>query len=418
MTGALFEEDIMPLSADHHPFVDLNAEESAVLARVRQLVADQIGPMANRVGREDAFAWDTFRLLSREGLIANGFPREYGGMGATMMLRTRIVEEIARTCSATAAMLVGTDGSASAIVAAGSQSLKREVLPLLASGERQCAFALTEPQAGSDLGNLKTVARPVEGGVRVSGVKKFITRANVSDYFVVVAREPGSPPGTRHLMSYLVDRDSAGLAVSADAPKMGWYGLPIAELTFEDVFVPLERQLGERGVGMAIAQDLLLRARISHAAIALGRMSGALQIAAQYTGKRYVRGQPISDHQGIQWMLAEMGARIEAVRCVVYATARRYDRGDADVALHGSIAKLLATDLSMKVSIECLQLLGANGYLKDYPLERFVRDAKFNQIGEGTSEIHKNIIGAELAKRAAQMPPHPCLEIDPAVFAA
>lgn len=408
----------MPLSADHHPFVELNAEESAVLERVRQLVAEEIGPKANSVGREDKFAWDTFRLLSREGLIANGFPREYGGIAATMMLRARIVEELARACSAAAAMLVGTDGSASAIIAAGSKELQREVLPRLASGERQCAFALTEPHAGSDLGNLKTIARPVEGGVRITGMKKFITRANVSDYFVVIAREPNSPPGTRHLMSYLVDRKAAGLTVSDDVPKLGWYGLPIAGLRFEDVFVPPERQLGERGVGMTIAQDLLLRARISHAAIALGRMTAALQIATQYTSRRQVKGQPISDHQGVQWMIADMGARIEAVRCTVYAAARRYDHGDADVALHGSIAKMLATDLSMKVSIDCLQLLGANGYLKEYPLERFVRDAKFNQIGEGTSEIHKNIIGAALTKIAADMPLHPCLDIDPAVFAA
>lgn len=407
----------MPLTADNHPFVELNAEESAVLKRVQQLVVDQIGPQANRVGSTDEFAWDTFRLLSREGLIASGFPREYGGIDASMMLRTRIIEELARACSASAAMLVGTDGSASAVIAAGNKALQQEVLPRLASGERQCAFALTEPQAGSDLGNLKTLARPEKDGVRITGVKKFITRAGVSDYFVVIAREPGSPPGTRHLMSYLIDRDAPGLTISADVPKLGWYGLPIAEVHLDNVFVPHARQLGERGVGMTIAQGLLLRARISHAAIALGRMSAALQIALQYTGRRQAKGKPVSEHQGIQWMVADMGARIEAVRCVVYAAARRYDRGDKDVAFYGSIAKLLSTDLSMQVSIDCLQLLGANGYLKEYSLERFVRDAKFNQIGEGTSEIHKNVIGAGLVRMAAAMPVHPSLPLDPAVFA-
>ncbi len=406
----------MSLTGNQHPLVTLDGDEAAILSRTRELVADDIGPKANQVGQADIFAWETFRTLAREGLVATAVPREYGGSGASMLLRVRIMEELARACSASAAMLAGTDGSVRTIVAGGSEALKRELLPALADGSRQCAFALTEPQAGSDLGGLKASCRPDGDVVRISGTKKFITRANVSDYVSVVARLQGAGPGTRGLQAYLVDSRAPGMTILPDSPKMGWYGLPFAEIRMADVEVPAERLLGRPGQGMQVAQDALLRARISHAAIALGRMSGALQIAAQYLARRRARGVPLSTMQGLQWKLADMGADIETVRCQVYATAIRYDRGDPDAAFHASIAKLRSTDLSMQVTTECLQLLGGNGYLKSYPLERFMRDAKFNQIGEGTSEIHRNVIGARIVEAAAALPPHPCVTHDPAVF--
>jgi len=406
----------MPLNAERHPLVFLNRDEAALLERTRELITDEIGPRANRVGESDSFAWDNFRLLAREGLVATSVPRDYGGSEASMMLRVRLLEELGRVCSASAAMLAGTDGSVRPIVAGAREALKRSLLPALAEGSRQCALALTEPQAGSDLGGLRTIAEPDGDIVRLTGSKKFITRANVSDHIVVVARTPGSGPGTRGLQAWLVDNPSPGMSISPDCPKMGWYGLPFAAIRLDEVKVPTDRLLGQPGQGMAVAQDALLRARISHSAIALGRMSAALQIAAQYVSRRRARGVTLGELQGIQWKLAGMGGRIETVRCQVYATALRYDRGDADTPLHASIAKMQSTDLSMQVSIDCLQLLGANGYLKTYPLERFMRDAKFNQIGEGTSEIHMNIIGAEIVRAARNLPEHPSVEHDPAVF--
>jgi alkylation response protein AidB-like acyl-CoA dehydrogenase len=164
---------------------------------------------------------------------------------------------------------------------------------------------------------------------------------------------------------------------------------------------------------MKLAQDTLLRARIGHAAIALGRASGALHIASQYANQRQVFGQSVGEHQGIQWMVGTMAAQIEAARCLVYSTALRYDRGDTDAATHASIAKMHVTDLCMKIVVDCLQLLGGNGYLKAFPLERFLRDAKMNQIGEGTSEIHKTLIGRHVLALAASLPQHPCLDMQP-----
>lgn len=407
----------MPLSADSHPLVRLSAEEQALLTHVRMLVADPIGPNAERVAREDVFAWDTFRLLGREGVIATAFPRAWGGTDATMLLRVRIIEELASACSTAASMVTGTDLSSRPIVAGGSDALKDALLPDLASGARQAAFALTEPDAGSDVARLSCrFSDAADGGVLISGRKKFITRASTADVFVVVARREGGPAGAKGLSAFVVPSDAPGVTVSAMIPKLGWYGVPIAMVDFERVQVPASHRLGDEGRGMALAQDTLLRARIGHAAIALGRMRGALQIAAQYANRREVFGQTVGSHQGIQWMLAGMGATLEATRCLVYSTALRYDAGDADVAAHASIAKMRATDDCMKLVVECLQLLGGNGYLKAYPLERFLRDAKMNQIGEGTSEIHKTLIGRHLLQQAAALHTHPCLDFEPDLF--
>lgn len=404
----------MPIQTDRHPLAQLSPDEARLLARVQALVAERIGPDADRVAREDVFAWDTFRLLSSERVVATAFPREYGGSDASMLLRVRIIEELAAVCSTSASLITGTDLSSRPILAGGSEALKRELVADLASGARQSAFALTEPGAGSDVARLAArYARSAEGGWALNGRKKFITRADVADMFVVVAREEGGPSGAKGLSAFLVPRDAKGVTVSPIIPKLGWYGVPIAMVSFEDVHVSPGYLLGEEGQGMALAQDTLLRARIGHAAIALGRATGALKIAAQYANHRQVFGQSVGEHQGIQWMVAEMAAQIEAARCLVYSTALRYDAGEKDVSVHASIAKMHTTDLCMKIVVDCLQLLGGNGYLKAFPMERFMRDAKMNQIGEGTSEVHKTLIGRHVLRLAAELPRHPCLDMEP-----
>jgi alkylation response protein AidB-like acyl-CoA dehydrogenase len=390
-------------------------QEERLLARVRTLVDEKIGPHANRVAEQDDFAWETFRLLADEGVIATAFPRELGGTAAPMRLRVRIIETLARVCSAAASLVTGTDLAGRPIVAGASESLAREIVPKLARGELQSAFALTERQAGSDVAGLRTSARRItrlDGGeaFALDGTKRYITRATVADLFVVVARVDGIA-GARGLTAFLVDRDTPGLVVGPQQPKMGWYGVPIAEVMLRGAEVPRERMLGAEGEGFTIAQDTLLRARIGHAAIALGRAQGALDMAAQYAGMRRTFGKSLGEHQGVQWMLADMATRIEAARCLTHACADRYDRGDPDAAIHASMAKLLATDLGMQVTTDCLQLFGGNGYLKTLPLERFMRDAKLNQIGEGASEIHKTLIGRHVVRRAAGMR-HPCLDPD------
>lgn len=409
----------MPLNPISHPLVSLSPAEAVMLAKVRALVAEHIGPRAEAVGQTDEFAWDNFRLLAREGIVATAFPREYGGSNASMLLRVRIIEELAGACTTSASIITGTDLSSRPIVAGALPKIQQAVMPDLVTGVRQSAFALTEPGAGSDVARLATdYVVQADGSYLLNGRKKFITRANVADMFVAVARLKDGPEGARGLSAFLVPRAAKGIQISPIIPKMGWNGVPICMVDFENVEIPADHLLGKEGQGMALAQDTLLRARIGHAAIALGRMTGALQIATQYAGHRKVFGHAIGDHQGIQWMVADMAAQIEAARCLVYSTALRYDRGDADAPVHASMAKMHATDLCMRLVVDCLQLLGGNGYLKAYPLERFMRDAKMNQIGEGTSEIHKNLIGRHVLRMAAEMTQHPCLDLEPDLYGA
>jgi alkylation response protein AidB-like acyl-CoA dehydrogenase len=397
------------LFSDHF-LRDLDPEEHALVEKVRGLCRERIGPAAAKVAEEDRFAWDTFRTLAASEVIATAFPKEYGGSDARQVVRIRIIEELGRVCSAAASMITGTDLSARAIVAGGSDALKREILPRLASGEAQSAFALTEPGAGSDVRAIATSARHTDGGYVVTGQKKFITRATSADWFVVIGRLASDPS---RFIALLVSSDAPGVKISAEAGKLGWYGVPIASIEFDGVFVPESHRLGQEGEGFSLAQDALLRARIGHASMALGRAIGAVEIAARYAVDRTVSGEPLGGHQGVQWMLAEMSTKIEASRSLVAAAAAKYDRGDADVALFASMAKLHATDLCMAVVTDALQLTGGRGYLQDFPLERFFRDAKLNQIGEGASEVHKTVIGRDIVRRVRTAERNPCLRDGP-----
>lgn len=387
----------------------LQPEEQRVVRHVRQLCAESIGPNAALVAREDRFAWDTFDLLAREGVVATAFPKAFGGSDARQVLRIRIVEELGRVCSTAASMITGTDLSGRAIVAGASPALQQALLPGLCRGEIQAAFGLTESQAGSDVRSLASVARRDGAGYRLDGGKKFITRASTADWLMVVARLQD----TTGFVCLLVPRDAQGLSVGADVGKLGWFGVPIASLAFDGVWVPESHRLGAEGEGFSLAQDALLRARIGHAAMALGRAIGAVEIAATYTGDRQLFGKQLGQHQGVQWMLAEMATRIEASRALLNMTAQKYDQGDADCPVFASMAKLHATDLCMQVVTDALQLTGGRGYLQDFPLERFFRDAKLNQIGEGASEVHKTIIGRDLVRRSAGAERHPCLRDGP-----
>ena len=313
-------------------------------------------------------------------------------------------------CSTTASLITGTDLSTRAIVAGGSEQLKQEIVPRLCTGELQSAFGLTEPGAGSDVRGLQTTFRRNGDGYLVNGRKKFITRAGTADWIVVVGRDAAE---TGTFIAGLVPRDAPGLKVGPDDGKLGWWGVPIASLELQDVYVPATHRLGAEGEGFSLAQDALLRARIGHAAMALGRAIGAVEIAAAYAVDRSSFGKPLGAHQGVQWMLADMVTQIEAARALLALTAEKYDRGDGDVAVFASMAKLQATDLCMKVVTDALQLTGGRGYLQDFPLERFFRDAKLNQIGEGASEVHKTVIGRDAVRRAAQAERNPCLRPGP-----
>ncbi|MFM0202932.1 acyl-CoA dehydrogenase family protein [Paraburkholderia fungorum] len=399
----------------------LEPDERALVDTTRRLVRETIGPSADALAQEDVFAADTFRLLVEHRIIGTAFPRRHGGSDARQRLRIRLVEELGRVCSAAASLVTGADLSCRAIVAGASDAVADRLLPALCNGSIQAAFALTEPGAGSDVRNLATVAVRDGNGYRVSGRKKFITRANVADWYVVIARIRGAAEARTHesavagtddpFVALLMPRDAQGLSVSEPTAKLGWFGVPIADLQFDNVSVDATWRLGQEGEGFALAQDALVRARLGHASMALGRAMGALEIAATYCCDRNVFGKTLGSHQGVQWMLADALTQIEAGRALVDAAAQSYDRGDADAPVQASMAKMYATDLGMKVCTDALQLSGGRGYLKAFPLERFFRDAKLNQIGEGSSEVHRTVIGRDAVRRLGDeaMERHPCL---------
>jgi len=397
------------LFSDHY-LQALTPDERALMAKVRDLCRERIGPAAADVARSDTFCWDTFRLLCESGIVATAFPKEYGGSDARQLVRIRIVEELGRVCSAAASLITGTDLSARALVAGGSVALKQELLPALAAGSIQSAFALTEPAAGSDVRGLTTRVRRTDGGYLINGRKKFITRAGVADWFVVIGRLEDE---SGQFVALLTASGANGVTVGCEDGKLGWYGVPIAGIAFDEVFVPDSHRLGNEGEGFALAQDALLRARIGHASMAIGRAIGAAEICALYTADRSVAGKALGQNQGVQWMLAEMTTSIEAARALVALAAEKYDRGDADAAIFASMAKLHATDLGMRVVTDALQLTGGRGYLRDFPLERFFRDAKLNQIGEGASEVHKTVIGRDVVRRVRDSERNPCLRNGP-----
>ena len=389
-----------------HFLLALQPDERAMVRRVRELCMSFFGPRAAEVAKKDVFAWDHFRLLAREGVVGTAFPKRFGGTDARQALRIRIIEELGRVCSTSASIITGTDLSSRAIIAGASEELQEQVVPGLCSGELQSAFALTEPEAGSDVRGLKTVFRRTKSGYGITGRKKFITRATTADWFVVVGR---AEEDASVFLAALVKRDAPGFTISPEVGKLGWFGVPISSLHLKDVQVPLSHRLGQEGEGFSLAQDALLRARIGHAAMALGRAIGAVEIAAAYARDRSTFGKALAEHQGVQWMLAEMVTQIESSRALLALVAEKYDRRDADVATFASMAKLQATDLCMKVVTDCLQLTGGRGYLQDFPLERFFRDAKLNQIGEGASEVHKTVIGRDVVRRARSADRNPCL---------
>ena len=375
----------------------LDCAEQAMVHKVRQLVHDHIGPRAAQVAQKDVFAWENFRLLASERVLATAFPRAYGGTDASQALKIRIIEELSRVCSATASIMTGADLSTRAVAAGASQAFQQMLLPGLCEGTLQCAFALTEPAAGSDVRGLETTIEQDGDHYIIHGAKKYITRATTADWFVVIGKARHAPSS---FIAVLVPRDASGFYISPEVPKLGWYGVPISSLAFEGVRIPLANRLGQEGDGLDLAQDALVRARIGHASMAIGRAIGAVEIAATYACDRSVFGKSLGHHQGIQWMLADMVSQIEAVRCLVSLVAEKYDQGDNDVSVFASMAKLQATDLCMKVVTDALQITGGRGYLQDFPLERFFRDAKLNQIGEGSSEVHKTLIGRDIVRRA------------------
>jgi alkylation response protein AidB-like acyl-CoA dehydrogenase len=379
--------------------LELAPDERALRSAVARAAAETLRPLADAWGERDELNWELARALGREGLFPRLVPRAYGGSlegpfrSVTLCL---IREELARTC-APAEELFAIQGLGShPILLAGTEAQKSRWLPSLARGEAVPAFALTEPDAGSDAGALTTRAERRADHWALSGVKRFISNAPVANLYVVFART-GSAPGTKGVSAFVVPKDAPGLT---GAPMRTLAPHVIGELRFEDCRIPLDHQLGAEGEGWRLAMQTLDVFRASVGAQAVGLGQAALDLALAHARRRTQFGQPIAQFQAIQAKLADMATELRAARLLVYSAARLRDSGAARVTLESAMAKLFATEVAHRVVDHAVQIHGGAGVLRGSPIERLYREVRAPRIYEGTSEIQRLIIARELLREA------------------
>jgi alkylation response protein AidB-like acyl-CoA dehydrogenase len=370
---------------------DLTSEQRLLVETVRQFARERIAPIASLHDESGQFPWDTVREMADLGLFGVPFEEEYGGAGADALSLALVVEELARV-DASHSITVGAHTSlcASPIHDFGTPEQKERFLTPLARGEKLGSFGLTEATSGSDAANMAT--RAVRDGDEwvLNGTKVFITNAGVAGIYVVAAvTDPAK--GSKGISMFIVEKEAEGLRSGKKEDKLGWRASDTRELILEDVRVPADQVLGEEGRGFQQALHTLTGGRIGIAAHALGIAEGAFDAARAYALDREQFGRPIAEFQAIQFKLADMATGIEAGRLLTHKAARLKDSG-RDYRLAAAQAKLFCSELAMRTTTESVQIHGGNGYTRDYPVERMMRDAKVTEIGEGTSEIQRTII--------------------------
>lgn len=375
----------------------LSEDEQALIEAIRELALERVAPRAAEIDHTGEFPWDMKELLAQQDILAMPFPTEYGGIGASELAVVMAIEELSRHCATTALLLAVQQLGSTPILLAGNEQQKHKYLPRLASGEWMAAFGLTEAGSGSDSAAMRTMAVRRGNKYILNGSKRFITNgglAQVNSIFAIT--DPRI--GTRGISAFIVEKSFPGFSVGRIEDKMGIKGSQTAELIFTDCEVPVENLLGREGDGFKIAMMTLDRTRPGIGAQALGIAQGALDLAVSYSKQRVQFNRPIADNQGIQFMLADMAVKVEAARLLVYNVAEMIDRGEKDFSMYSSMAKLFASDAAMMVTNDAIQVLGGYGYMKEYPAERMMRDAKITQIYEGTNQIQRVVIARELLK--------------------
>lgn len=375
----------------------LTPELKEVQQLAREISKAEIGPRAAEIDSRAIFPWDVYRILADRGLLGVGIPAQYGGSGLGVQGLVTAIEQINLHCSNSAAILVMADLPLAPILLGGTEQQKRKYGEGVAAGDIRGCICMTEAGAGSDVAATTTQAELRGRDYVLSGTKAFISGAEEADFFTVLARtDPRA--GARGFSIFLVDKDNPGIGVGKTEVKLGVRGLPVYEVEFRDCAVPYSDRVGAEGQGWPLIMESLNRSRPVLAARGLGLAQGALLHWLQYARQRPAFGKPIAEHQGLQWMAADLAAQIEAVRSLVYRAAAMVDAGQYQVR-HAPIlsaAKLLASELAVKAANDCLQMAGAVGYMESYPFARFLRDARQLTIVEGTSQVQKNIIGQAL----------------------
>ena len=382
---------------------DLTEEQVMLKDTISRLAKEQIAPGAEKRDEKGEFSWDSAEIFRENGLFGADFPEKYGGSEMGLLSLCLIIEEIAKVCASSSVILLVHELGSTPIFLAGNEEQKGKYLPKLATGENLVAFGLTEPNAGSDVSGLKTKAAKNGDQYVLTGSKTFISHADVADVICIAAKTETSGPAHKGIGMFIVEKGTPGLSIGKHENKLGIRGSSTVEIILEDAKVPASNILAAEGSGFPIIMKTLDLTRIPVAAQAVGIAQGALDYAVSYTKERTQFGKPIFSFQGLQWMMADMTTQVEAARQLTYKAAsmfekipRNLDKLSKEMVRYSAMAKLFAAETAMKVTTDAVQLLGGYGYVKEYPVERMMRDAKITQIYEGTSQIQKVVIASTL----------------------
>jgi alkylation response protein AidB-like acyl-CoA dehydrogenase len=381
------EFDVYQLPEDHE----------TIRAAVREVCDARVAPNAAEADESAEFPKASYDALRSSDFHAPHIPVEYGGAGADALATAIVIEEVARACASSSLIPAVNKLGTMPLIIAGSAALKQRYLTPVAAGEAMFSYCLSEPEAGSDAASMST--RAVRDGDHwvLNGVKRWITNAGVSEFYTVFAvTDPAAR--SRGISAFVVEKSDEGVSFGAPEKKLGIKGSPTREVYLDNVRIPLDRMIGAEGTGFATAMQTLDHTRVTIAAQAVGIAQGALDFAKGYVKERKQFGKAVAEFQGVQFMLADMGMKLEAARQLTYVAAGKSERGDADLTYFGAAAKCFASDAAMEITTDAVQLLGGYGYTRDYPVERMMRDAKITQIYEGTNQVQRIVMARQLLK--------------------
>lgn len=377
----------------------LTEEQQMIRDLARKIAEEKVAPRAAEFDEAEEFPWELIKVLADAGLFGVWVPEEYGGLGGGVFEQCLVVEELSRACGAVAVSYAASALGGFPILLFGTDEQKRKYMPDIASGARLAAFALTEPGAGSDASSIRTTATRDGDYYILNGTKQWITSGGEAEIYTVIATVDPSK-GARGMTAFIVEKGTPGFEFGKKEKKMGIRASATRELIFRDCRVPAANILDREGKGFIVAMRTFDRTRPGVAAQAVGIAQGALDKAARYATERVQFGKRIAEFQAIEHMLADMATQVEAARALVYATARMIDAGERDFSKEASMAKVFASDVAMRVTTDAVQIFGGYGYMRDYPVEKMMRDAKITQIYEGTNQIQRSIIGGAVIKEA------------------
>ena len=381
------------------PYFTISEDHEALREAVRNVAEDKIAPHAAEADETATFPQASYDALVASDFHAPHIAEEYDGVGADALATCIVIEEIARVCASSSLIPAVNKLGTMPLILSASDEIKAKYLPPVARGEAMFSYGLTEREAGSDTAAMRCRAKADGDDWVLNGQKAWITNAGVSEYYTVLAvTDPDGKRGS-NVSAFVVEKSDPGFTFGELERKMGIKGSPTRELIFESCRIPGDRMVGAPGEGLKIALKTLDHTRVTIGAQAVGIAQGALDFALGYVKERSQFGKTISQFQGVQFMLADMAMKLEAARQMVYVAAAKSQRGDADLSFFGAAAKCFASDVAMEVTTDAVQLLGGSGYVKDFPVERMMRDAKITQIYEGTNQIQRIVMARALLRK-------------------